>query len=160
MTKNRSVFRTGIKQAIYLGGIALVAGGIAGWAGLIQAEGVDARAAVVAALFPSLLVLLPCVLFLWTWLGLKTEERKLYQNFGRAAALLVAVGALGSALGTLTFVAAATQVSAVIGQMDPVQFQRALYAQAGWWQSVRIVISVTTVSALVIAVLANMRSGR
>lgn len=160
MTKNRSIFRMALKQALILGGVALVAGGIAGWTGLIQAEGIDARAAAVAALFPSLLVLLPCALLLWTWMGLKAEERMLCQNLGLAVALLAAVGAVGSALGTLTFVAAATQVSAVIGRMDPVQFQQALYAQAGWWQSVKTVIAVTTVSALVIAVLARMRSSR
>lgn len=160
MTRNRSVFRAGIKQAIFLGGIALVAGGIAGWAGLIQAQGVDARAAFVAALYPSLLVLLPVALLLLTWMGLKTEGRVLYQNPVGALALLVSVGAVGAVLGTLTFVAAATQVSAVIGQMDPVQFQQALYSQAGWWQSVRAVIAVTIVSALVIAVLARIRSGR
>jgi TctA family transporter len=160
MTNKRSVLRTGIKKAIFLGGIALVAGGIAGWAGLIQAQGVDARAAFVAALYPSLLVLLPGALLLSTWMGLKTREKVLYQNPVGAVVLLVSVGAVGAVLGTLTFVAAATQVSAVIGQMDPAQFQQALYSQAGWWQSVRAAISVTIVSALVIAFLVRMRSGR
>lgn len=160
MSNKRSIFRTGIRQVLALGGIALIAGGIAGWAGLIQAQGVDARAAAVAALYPSLLVLLPGALLILTWMGLNTEERMVYRNLGRAAALLVAVGFLGSALGTLTFVAAATQVSAVIGRMDPTQFQQALYAQAGWWQNVRTVIAVTTAGALIVGVLAHLRSVR
>lgn len=133
--------RSGLTQAVALGGVGLAAGLVAAWVGLLAADGAAAVAAVSASLYPALAAALPLALLALNWRGAP----------GGAALL---GGALGGALAHLCFVVACTNLPATFGGESAVEMSRAIQPAIGWARP-GIVVAATLISALILAMRAR-----
>jgi hypothetical protein len=145
-----TAFRAGLKQAMTLGGVALVVGGAGGWLGTLLARDVDRLAAIVAYAYLSLAVLWPLFLVAVTASSLDGENRLLYRTAGGSLGLLLIAGLGGAIVGTGFFFVPATNVPAILGVEEPAVIQQALFAHIGWTK-VLLVVAVTSVVSLALA---------
>ncbi len=151
--------KTGFNQALTLSAIGLIMGVLAGWAGLLLGDGVEAITAVSARWYQALIVILPMVLLFLTYANLKDADILLYEQIGHSFSLLLLAGILGAVGATLFFLALAANIPAIFGRLDAVQLQRALSGLV-WGRNFMIVLGVMTISALLLAGWAYRQANR
>jgi hypothetical protein len=147
----------GLTQGAMLGGVGLVTGVIAGWIGLIAADGPEAVAGVIANAFLVLVLLLPGALAFWTWASLDDEDRVHYRSQGEALGLLLVASVLGSVLAILFFMIVAINIPTIFSGEDNLALRLALMAAIGW-QRALLVLVVTVASGLALALWASGRA--
>lgn len=164
MDNTPGTWRLAVKQAASLGGIGLLAGGLAGWLALLGAHDVAARAARAADGYRVLFLLLPAALLLWEWPGRENTAPAAPRPLpGRTAALSLVAGLAGAVLASLAFVAVATQVLVLFGGADPGEAQGAMIVVIGRpaaWALVALVTAVALVLALWAVRRGRSRPGR
>lgn len=143
--------------AASLGAVGLVVGVLAGWWGLLRADGAQAVANAAAPFLLVLPLLLPVALILLTISNLEeTENHSPYSKLSAALARLLIAGTAGGGLACLLFLVAAFQVIAVFGGEDAIKLMDALRPHV--LDRAGLITGVTTVAAVGIAVWANRRA--
>jgi hypothetical protein len=133
-----------------VGVTGLLAGALAGWVGLLRADGSAAVAAAAAPWFWVLAVLAPAAV----QLGLAANgSRTAARRTGVALALQGAgVGGAGGLLAALLFLVTASQVPAVFGGEEAAELM-VLLRRGVFWRDAALLAAITALSGAVVAVL-------
>lgn len=138
----------GLSQSLAMVSVGLVVGGIAGWIGLLLADGPQPVAAIIARCYLSLVLILPATLL---WLNLKPEDQTPYSELLSALLILIVASVVGSVVASVFFFAPAVNVPHVFGGENNMQIALALKQELRW-DKFAIVLGVTFISSIFIAI--------
>ncbi len=153
-------FTTGLRMSRLLLAVALILGGVAGWIGLLTADGADKVAQTVAIFYPLLAIILPGGLALVVWSTLQTEAGgmpALYQEVGVARTMLSIAALVGAAGGSVLFWIVATALCGSVGGEDLNQVRDAILANIPAWQLIGVLL-LTIATGLILAQWAHQRA--
>lgn len=150
-----------IKRGLTIAGTLAIVGGLfgamAGWWGIVRADGVEAVASESAPLYLGLAVILPLILVAMTLRNQRSDEaRAFYTPLSDALLQLLTAGLGGAIFASALFVVGAFQISAVFGGEDATPMMEALRPKV--FENALLVIGVTTLAALIIALWANRQA--
>ena len=134
--------------------IGVLTGVIAGWWGVIRADGAQAVASESTPLYLALALLLPIVLFITIYISRNIENfQGIYHPLPTALAYLSIIAIGGALVASGLFIVAIFQVSSVFGGEAPVAMLEALRPQV--FEHAPFVIGTTLITGVVSAVLEN-----
>ena len=128
--------------------IGLLSGLVAGWTSNVRADEMEAMASTSATIYLALVVVLPAMLTLVSWMSTADEDdARLYSTVNGALVTLTGAGLLASLVATGTFLIIAINVMAIFGGADQAAIRPELMSQVGW-DGLAIVVAVTTFSGI------------
>jgi hypothetical protein len=134
--------------------VGVLTGVIAGWWGVIRADGAQAVASESTPLYLALALLLPIVLFITTTVSRNIKEfQGIYQPLPTAVIYLSIIAIIGTLFASGLFIVAIFQIASVFGGEAPVDMMEALSPSV--FQNAPLVIGITLITGIVSAILAN-----
>lgn len=130
--------------------VGLLFGLAAGWISIARADEMEAMASAAAKVYLALVVALPVVLALVSWMSTADEDdARLYSTVKGALVTLVGAGSLASLVTTGTFLIVAINVMAIFGGASQAAIRPELMSQVGW-NSFAIVVAAAIFSGIVL----------
>ena len=149
------ILGTSFNQGAALAIIGLIIGALIGWIGIKSGNTIESIIKVAHLGYFSLFLIMPAALVFFTWSYMKVKP-DVYSNLNYSIILSFLAGAGGSFIGSLTFLAGATNVPATFGNQDPVNLNTELLKIIGW-SSIGILVAITSIAGCFLGYWANSK---
>ena len=149
-------WQIGLEQALTLGGIGLLIGGLGGWVSVIFGDGIESVTSIAAKSYWVVIILIPACLVYMTNDNFTKNNHKYYSNITQSLILLLIAGIGGVLASSALFLIPATNLPFVFEKLDAIEVREALYAQIGQ-VSFFLYLGITTIVAIATAIWANKK---